>query len=247
MHSDLPKVIHPVCGRPMLLYVLDAARGLQPERIVVVLGHGHEKVRPYLTPECEVALQDRQLGTGHAVLAAAEAILPGPLVVLPGDTPLITAEALSWLAGEHFASGAAATVMTMELDDPSGYGRVIRDADGSLLRIVEHRDATEEERQIREVNSGMYVLPASETMEVLRGVGRDNDQREIYLTDVIAGLRARGKRVAAAKIADPSLVLGVNSPEELALAEALMARRSESQGEDQDLTRCRAPAVRTEQ
>lgn len=231
----------------MLLYVLDAARGLQPERIVVVLGHGHEKVRPYLTPECEVALQDRQLGTGHAVLAAAEAILPGPLVVLPGDTPLITAEALSWLAGEHFASGAAATVMTMELDDPSGYGRVIRDADGSLLRIVEHRDATEEERQIREVNSGMYVLPASETMEVLRGVGRDNDQREIYLTDVIAGLRARGKRVAAAKIADPSLVLGVNSPEELALAEALMARRSESQGEDQDLTRCRAPAVRTEQ
>lgn len=243
MHSDLPKVIHTVCGRPMLLYVLEAARGLHPDRIVVVLGHGHEKVRPYLTPECEVALQERQLGTGHAVLAAAGAILPGALVVLPGDTPLITAEALGRLVDDHFASGAAATVLTMDLEDPTGYGRVIRDADGSLLRIVEHRDATEEERLIREVNSGMYVLPASETVEVLRGVGRDNDQQEIYLTDVIVGLRARGRKVAASKIADPSLVLGVNSQEELALVEALMARRSENQGEEQGLTGCRPPAA----
>ena len=225
MHSELPKVLHDVCGRPMVLHVLDAARALSPERVVVVLGHGHEKVRPHLPAGCVVALQDRQLGTGHAVLAAADQILPGDMVVLPGDTPLITGEALRRMVDDHMASGAAATVLTMDLDDPTGYGRVVRGDDGSVLRIVEHRDATKEERALHEVNSAMYVLPAVESLEVLRGVGSDNDQQEIYLTDVIAGLRARGEKVAASKIADPTLVLGVNSREELAEIEALMKAR----------------------
>jgi bifunctional UDP-N-acetylglucosamine pyrophosphorylase/glucosamine-1-phosphate N-acetyltransferase len=210
----------------MLLYVLDAARALGPERIVVVLGHGHEKVRPHLPDDVVVAFQDRPLGTGHAVLAAADQILPGNLVVLPGDTPLITGEALRSMVADHVNACAAATVLTMDLDDPSGYGRVVRYVDGSVLRIVEHRDASEEDRAIREVNSAMYVLPAIESLDVLRGVGSDNDQQEIYLTDVIAGLRARGLKVVASKIADPSLVLGVNSPDELALVEGLMTRRS---------------------
>jgi bifunctional UDP-N-acetylglucosamine pyrophosphorylase / glucosamine-1-phosphate N-acetyltransferase len=226
MNSDLPKVVHTVCGRPMLLHVLDAARAVQPERIVVVLGHGYEKVLPFLPSDCVVALQEHQLGTGHAVLAAAADVLAGDMLVLPGDTPLVTGEALSALVRDHSDSGAVATVLTMDLADPTGYGRVVRGADGSLLRIVEHRDATDEERGIAEVNSGMYVLPAGESFEVLRGAGSDNDQQEIYLTDVIAGLRQRGRAVAASKIADPSLVLGVNTPGELAQVEAIMTRRA---------------------
>jgi len=230
MKSTLPKVLHPVCGRPMLLYVLDAARTVDAERTVVVLGHGHELVSPHLPDGCLVALQDRQLGTGHAVLAAAEHILPGPLLVLPGDTPLVTREVLQSLVRHHAGSGASATVLTMELEDPTGYGRIVRDEDDSLLYIVEHRDATAEEREICEVNSGMYVLTAPLALEILAGVKDDNVQGEVYLTDVIAGLRARGEKVAACKVADPTLVLGVNSQEELAEAEALMIRRGESNG-----------------
>jgi bifunctional UDP-N-acetylglucosamine pyrophosphorylase/glucosamine-1-phosphate N-acetyltransferase len=209
----------------MLLHVLGAASAVQAERTIVVLGHGYEQVIPYLPEYCIVALQERQLGTGHAVLAAAAHIPTGSLLVLPGDTPLVTGEALRRLVRDHATSGAAATVLTMELDDPTGYGRVIRDADGTVLRIVEHRDATPEERAVREVNSGMYVLPAPLALEILEQVGADNEQGEIYLTDVIAGLRSRGETVAASQVADPSLVLGVNSQAELAQAEALMNRR----------------------
>ncbi len=227
MKSTLPKVMHPVCGRPMFLHVLEAARAVDARRMVVVLGHGHEQVRPLLPPDVVVAIQAQQLGTGHAVLSAAEQILPGPLVVLPGDTPLITGEALQELVSKHFASQVAATVLTMDLDDPTGYGRIVRDADGSLARIVEHRDATPAELALHEVNSSMYVLPVPETLEILRGVKSNNDQQEVYLTDVIAGLRARGERVAACKVSDPSLVLGVNSQEELAEAERLMSLRNQ--------------------
>lgn len=226
MNSTLPKVLHEVCGKPMVLHVIDAARAVGAGRVVVVLGHGHEQVRPHLPPDCVVALQEQQLGTGHAVLAAAAQILPGPVLVLPGDTPLVTGEALSTLVSDHHHSGAAATVLTMELEDPTGYGRIVRDAAGSLLRIVEHRDATTEERAIREVNSSMYVLPFPQTLDILREVGPDNDQQEIYLTEVIVGLRLRGRKVAASKVADPTLVLGVNSPDELAEAERLMCYRT---------------------
>jgi bifunctional UDP-N-acetylglucosamine pyrophosphorylase/glucosamine-1-phosphate N-acetyltransferase len=229
MRSSLPKVLHTVCGRPMLLYVIEAARTVGAERIVVVLGHGHEQVLPHLPADCRVALQDRQLGTGHAVLAAARQVLPGPMLVLPGDTPLVTGEVLQALVRDHASSGATATVLTMELQDPTGYGRIVRGADGSVLRIVEHRDATPEELAIREVNSSMYVLPASLALEILGQVGSDNDQQEIYLTDVIAGLRDRGEKVAASKVADPSLVLGVNSRDELAQVEAIMAGRLEGE------------------
>jgi bifunctional UDP-N-acetylglucosamine pyrophosphorylase / glucosamine-1-phosphate N-acetyltransferase len=227
MKSTLPKVLHTVCGRPMVLHVLEAARVVDAERIVVVLGHGHEQVRPLLPTDVVVALQEQQLGTGHAVLSAAEQILPGPMLVLPGDTPLLTGEALRGMVSEHFESQVAATVLTMDLDDPAGYGRIVRDADGLLARIVEHRDATPEELALHEVNSSVYVLPVPETLELLREVKSDNDQREVYLTDVIAALRAKGERVAAYKVADASLVLGVNSQEELAEAERLMTLRNQ--------------------
>lgn len=225
MKSDLPKVLHPVCGRPMLLHVLEAARSVGAERIVVVLGHGHEQVRPYLAADIVVALQKEQLGTGHAVLAAAEQILPGPMLIMPGDTPLITGGALRDLVEEHTRARSAATVLTMELDDPTGYGRVIRDAEGSVARIVEHRDAEPDELLVHEVNSSIYVLPSAETLEILAATGTDNDQNEVYLTDVVAGLVSQGQRVAAAKVSDPVLVLGVNSREELAEVERLMELR----------------------
>jgi bifunctional UDP-N-acetylglucosamine pyrophosphorylase/glucosamine-1-phosphate N-acetyltransferase len=225
MKSELPKVLHTVCGRPMLVHVLAASRAVDAERTVVVLGHGHEQVLPYLPTDCVTALQDRQLGTGHALLAAAGQILPGSLLVLPGDTPLVTGELLQALTRGHGDSGAAATVLTMELDDPTGYGRVVRGADGSVLGIAEHRDATPEQLTIHEVNSGIYVLPADLTLEILGQVDADNDQGEVYLTDVIACLSARGEKVAAYKVADPSLVLGVNSRDELAQAETFMIQR----------------------
>ena len=225
MKSELPKVLHPVCGRPMLLHVLAAAQAVDVGLTVVVLGHGHTLVEPHLPAGCRVALQEQQLGTGHAVLAAAEQILPGPFLVLAGDTPLITGELLSALVDHHRHSRAVATVLTMDLVDPTGYGRVVRDAAGDVVKIVEHRDATPAEREIHEVNSGMYVLPAPLALDILREVGTDNDQGEIYLTDAISGLRSRGERVAVCKTEDASLVLGVNSPEELALAESIMAQR----------------------
>ena len=235
MRSELPKVLHKVCGRPMLLHVLGAADDIAAGRVVVVLGHGHAQVEPLLPPECLVALQEQQLGTGHAVLAAAEQILPGPLLVLAGDTPLVTGQLLRALVDHHRRSGAVATVLTMDLPDPTGYGRVVRNGSGDLVKIVEHRDTTSAEREISEVNSGMYVLPAPLALDILREVGSDNDQGEIYLTDVIAGLRRRGERVAACKTEDASLVLGVNSREELALAEETMAkcRRAKDPAEKQ--------------
>ena len=225
MRSDLPKVLHPVCGLPMLSHVLAAAAAVHAARTVVVLGHGHDQVEPYLPAGCVVALQEQQLGTGHAVLSAAAQILPGLFLVLAGDTPLITGDVPRALVEGHHRSGAAATVLTMELPDPTGYGRIVRDASGDVLKIVEHRDATDAERRIREVNSGMYVLPAPLALQILRETGSDNDQGEVYLTDVIAGLRAGDQRVAACKTEDATLVLGVNSREELALAEELMIRR----------------------
>jgi bifunctional UDP-N-acetylglucosamine pyrophosphorylase/glucosamine-1-phosphate N-acetyltransferase len=226
MKSDLPKVLHPVCGRPMLLHVLAAVAEVEAGRTVVVLGHGHALVEPILPPGCVVALQRQQNGTGHAVLCAADLILPGPFVVLAGDTPLIAGTLLRAFVDHHRASGAVATVLTMDLPDPTGYGRVVRDEGGDLLRIVEHRDATDEERRLNEVNSGIYVLPAPLALDILAGVGSDNAQGEIYLTDVISGLRARGERVAAYKVENASRVLGVNSKEELALAERLMGEET---------------------
>jgi bifunctional UDP-N-acetylglucosamine pyrophosphorylase/glucosamine-1-phosphate N-acetyltransferase len=214
MKSALPKVLHPVCGEPMISHVLRAARAVAAQRIVVVLGHGHEQVRP-------------QLPSDVAVLSAAEQILSGLMLVLPGDTPLVTGEVLQGLVREHFERQVAATVLTMDLGDPTGYGRIVRGPDGSVVRVVEHRDATPEELTLHEVNSSVYVLPVPEALEILRGVRSENDQQEVYLTDVIFGLRSRGARVAAFKVADATLVLGVNSQEELAEAERLMALRNQ--------------------
>ena len=228
MKSDLPKVLHNVCDTPMLHYVLNAAKAVNPERIVVVLGHGAEQVRSHLPADCNVAIQKEQKGTGHALLSAAEQLPVGAVLVMPGDTPLITGEALQRFVAAHNEKRAVASVLTMILDDPAGYGRIVRGENCEILRIVEHRDASEEELAINEVNAGMYVLPIPEALEVLQTVGSENDQGEVYLTDVVAGLLAKGKKVEAWVIKDANLVLGVNSAEELAVAEYIMKARSAS-------------------
>lgn len=225
MKSELPKVLHRVCGKPMISHVLNAAQAVCAGSLVVVLGHGSDQVAPYLPPNCAVAIQDRQGGTGHALLAARDQIPPGPVLVLPGDTPLVTGEMLESLVDEHVSSATAATVLTAVLQDPSGYGRIVRGPDGFVTRIVEHRDATPEERDIHEINTGIFILPAKASLEVLSQVGTDNDQGEIYLTDVVAGLRERGMSVAGSVVTDHRLVLGVNSPVELAEAEKILGER----------------------
>lgn len=225
MKSSLPKVLHPVCGLPLVSHVLRAVAAVKAERTVVVLGHGHELVRPHLPAGCRVALQEVQRGTGHALLSAASELPDGPLLVVPGDTPLLTPEVLLALVDGHARSGAAATVLTMHLADPTGYGRVVRDETGAVQRIVEHRDASPAERAITEVNSGMYVLPGGRALAALQSVGSQNAQGEIYLTDVIERLVAEGASVSAVVAQDPADVLGVNTRAELAEAEIIMNRR----------------------
>jgi bifunctional UDP-N-acetylglucosamine pyrophosphorylase/glucosamine-1-phosphate N-acetyltransferase len=233
MKSATPKVLHDVCGAPILRHVLDATGTVPSARTIVVLGHGHESVRPILGPGVEVALQESQRGTGDALLSAAAAVgetaadgvMGDAILVVPGDTPLVTGEVLLGLVEAHVASGADATILTMILPDPTGYGRVLRDPDGLVARIVEHRDASPAELAVAEVNSGMFVLPAGRAFEILRCLGTDNAQGELYLTDVVAGLRAQGARVGAHVTDDPSVTLGVNSRVELAEVSGLMRAR----------------------
>jgi len=225
MKSSLPKVMHPVCGAPLLSHVVAAADGLGVDRRVVVVGHGQDLVQSILPSGWEVATQERQRGTGDALLAAAAHLGDGPVLVLSGDTPLVTTAVLKAFLEAHEQSEAEATVLTMELVHPDGYGRVVRDAAGDVAYIVEHRDATDVERAVAEVNAGMYVLPGREALEILRAAGTDNAQGELYLTDVVAGLRRRGARVSAYRLADPAVALGVNSRVDLAEAQQIMRAR----------------------
>ncbi len=223
MRSDLPKVLHPLAGRPMVGYVVDTARALGPERIVVVVGHRAEAVRAYLGDQVTYAFQEQQLGTGHALLAAEEALggEEADLVLLYGDTPLLSVETLRSLVSRHRAGEAAATVLTAVLDDPTGYGRIIRGAGGAVTRIVEEADATAEERQTKEVNTGVYCFRLPDVFPYLRRLTRDNRAGELYLVDVIALLLEDGRRVETVAAADPGEVEGVNTRAQLARAERL--------------------------
>lgn len=225
MRSARPKVIHRVCGVPIVVHVLRACAALGVGRVVTVLGYGHELVRPYVSSECAVVLQPEQRGTGHAFLCAAPHLPEGLILVVPGDTPLLTSGLLRTFVDMHFDLRADASFLTMRLRDPSGYGRVVRDERGDVKAIVEERDATPSERAIDEVNSGIYLLPARETAEVLASTSDDNAQGEIYLTDVVAGLKAKGARVCAVLTEDSESLLGVNTRVDLAEAEAIMNSR----------------------
>jgi bifunctional UDP-N-acetylglucosamine pyrophosphorylase / glucosamine-1-phosphate N-acetyltransferase len=228
MQSETPKVLHRICGRPLIGWPIRAAQQAGAGRVVVVDGPARRLVGE-LPHGVEVAVQEEPNGTGDAVRSAAEHIAPDATVlVLYGDVPLITAEAITALARAHEKSGAAATMATMELADPSGYGRVVRGADGSVERVVETKtpgDATPEEEAIREVNTGIYAFAGGDLLDALGRLTADNAQGELYLPDVLPLLRADGKRVGAQAITDHTLTLGVNNRVELAHVRALAQAR----------------------
>jgi bifunctional UDP-N-acetylglucosamine pyrophosphorylase/glucosamine-1-phosphate N-acetyltransferase len=222
MHSRLPKVLHPLAGRPMLRHVLDSASRLAPTRLAVVIGHGGEAVASLLdVPDVVWALQERQLGTGHAVMQAMPRLEEkGVVLVLYGDVPRIATGTLRSLFDAAAENQLA--LLTQEVDDPRGYGRIVRDPSGRVARIVEERDATDAERAIHEVNTGIVAAPYAKLKAWLAGLRNDNVQGEYYLTDIVAAAVAEGYPVAVRRPQSPTECLGVNSKRELARLERLI-------------------------
>ncbi|CKN09171.1 bifunctional UDP-N-acetylglucosamine diphosphorylase/glucosamine-1-phosphate N-acetyltransferase GlmU [Mycobacterium tuberculosis] len=235
MRSDTPKVLHPLAGRSMLSHVLHAIAKLAPQRLIVVLGHDHQRIAPLvgeladtLGRTIDVALQDRPLGTGHAVLCGLSALpddYAGNVVVTSGDTPLLDADTLADLIATHRAVSAAVTVLTTTLDDPFGYGRILRTQDHEVMAIVEQTDATPSQREIREVNAGVYAFDIAALRSALSRLSSNNAQQELYLTDVIAILRSDGQTVHASHVDDSALVAGVNNRVQLAELASELNRR----------------------
>lgn len=228
MKSSLPKVLHEAVYHPILAYVLHAAKEVGADDICTVIGHGAEEVRAAFEGQTSFVLQKEQKGTGHAVregLSAFESHEQGTVLVLCGDTPLLRGETLSRLCAYHEENAAAVTVMTAELENPFGYGRIIRDENGGLLRIVEQRDATEEERAVTEINSGVYCFDLSFLRDAVFKLQNDNDQGELYLTDTIAIAIREGRKATAFRIDDFEEVKGINDRIQLADAAKILRRR----------------------
>ncbi|EWM66072.1 MULTISPECIES: bifunctional UDP-N-acetylglucosamine diphosphorylase/glucosamine-1-phosphate N-acetyltransferase GlmU [unclassified Micromonospora] len=230
MKSSLPKVLHPLLGRTLLGHVLAAAGPLRADRTVVVVGHGADQVRAHLTdvaPAATPVLQERQLGTGHAVRIALDAVpdATGTVVVINGDVPLLRPETVRALVEAHEEAAAAATVLAAEVPDPTGLGRIVRDVQGHLEQIVEERDASPQQRALREINAGIYAFDAARLREALGKLSTDNDQGEEYLTDVFALLRDAGEPVAVHCAADYVETLGCNDRVELSALRRLLRDR----------------------
>ncbi|SDE53580.1 bifunctional UDP-N-acetylglucosamine pyrophosphorylase / Glucosamine-1-phosphate N-acetyltransferase [Paenibacillus sp. UNCCL117] len=227
MKSKLYKVLHPVCGKPMVGHVVSSLASLNTSRTVVVVGHGAEAVQAYLGDKAEYALQEQQLGTGHAVLQAKELVgeEEALTLVVCGDTPLISAETLQGMIELHQKRGAAATILTGIVDEPKGYGRIIRDQDGFVTKIVEEKDCTPEERQVKEINTGTYCFDNRKLFAALAQVKNDNAQNEYYITDVIGILNAGGERIDGYVLEDAAESIGVNDRVALSEAEQAMRRR----------------------
>lgn len=227
MKSSRIKVLHRAGGQALIDYVLDLAGKVSKQKPILIIGHDREAVREHCAERAEFGLQEQQLGTGHAVLQARPFMTPDDksILVLSGDVPLTRPETLRKLVDEHHASGNAVTLLSMELDAPAGYGRVIRAGDGSVSRIVEAKDASEEEKRVREVNAGIYVFDGARLFDDLAALSSDNAEGEYYLTDVIAAATKRGQRVGA-MIAEPIEALGVNSRADLAEVEKELGRRT---------------------
>ena len=235
MRSATPKVLHRIAGRSLVEHAVRAAAGTEPDHLAVVVGHGRAAVTEHLDAlgvaldrKVTVAVQEEQNGTGHAVgcgLAELPADLTGTVLVSYGDVPLLDADTLRGLLAEHVESGNAVTVLTSVLTDPTGYGRIVRSADGAVQAIVEQKDATEEQRAITEINSGVYAFDAAVLRDGLSRLSTDNVQGELYLTDVLGIARGDGKRVGALIAGDPWLVEGVNDKVQLAKLGAELNRR----------------------
>ncbi|MBU0484367.1 MAG: NTP transferase domain-containing protein [Proteobacteria bacterium] len=228
MESDKPKVLHEIYGVPMITHVLDALVPLVPDRMIVVVGHKSSGVKAsLLNYNLSFAFQNEQLGTGHAVMSAAQ-LFPlkgGVVLILCGDTPLIRSETLREMLAAHLEKMAALTVMTTILEDSTGYGRILSDKSGDLVKIVEEKDASSLQKEIKEVNAGIYCVNQELLLQVLRKIKNNNQQREYYLTDIVEIIKGSGLKVDKYVCVDPQEILGVNSKEELALADKLMCAR----------------------
>jgi bifunctional UDP-N-acetylglucosamine pyrophosphorylase/glucosamine-1-phosphate N-acetyltransferase len=227
MKSALPKVLHAVGGQSMLRHVMAAAEQAGAKRTLVVVGFGGDQVQAEIGAAAEYVVQAEQLGTGHAMMQVQPALAgyTGTVLLLCGDTPLLTGNTLQQLVAAHQQSGAAATVLTAMPADATGYGRILRDKSGQVLGIVEQKDATAEQKQIGEINTGIYCFEAPPLFAALAGLTCDNAQQEYYLTDVLAILSQAGQRVGAVEVADFQETLGINSRLQLAEAEAILRRR----------------------
>ncbi|MDR1163538.1 MAG: bifunctional UDP-N-acetylglucosamine diphosphorylase/glucosamine-1-phosphate N-acetyltransferase GlmU [Candidatus Accumulibacter sp.] len=225
MNSPLPKLLHPLAGKPLVSYAIRAAKSLSPRSVCVVYGHGGDAVRRAVdAPDLSWVLQETQSGTGHALLQAMPHLeRDGIALVLTGDVPLIRAETLEKLV--EAARGALA-ILTVEFSDPTGYGRILRDGNGKILRIVEQKDASDDERRVREVNTGIMAIPEARLDDWLARLSNDNAQKEYYLTDIVARAVEEGFPVRTVQPECECEVLGVNSPKELAALERIVQRAS---------------------
>jgi bifunctional UDP-N-acetylglucosamine pyrophosphorylase/glucosamine-1-phosphate N-acetyltransferase len=227
MKSALPKAAHPICGKPMTRCVVDACREAGVETVIIVVGHEAGKVKSALGDDLTYVLQSEQLGTGHACREAMPRVPDdvASVLVLPGDTPLITAKALRSLIDAHTQQRNAATLLTAVLEDASHYGRVVRDPSGAVLRVVEAKDADPGALAIREINTSIYCFARSELADGISRLSNDNAQGEYYLTDVVEMLASSGRRVGAVVAENPADTLGINNRIELAEAAAIMRKR----------------------
>lgn len=229
MKSDLVKVMHPLVGAPMICWPVGVARRAGASRIVLVVGHQSEKVRDYFagTPDIKFALQDEQLGTGHAVACAREACsgFSGSVLILSGDVPLLTAETVQAMIAYHEERQSVVTVLTTVVENPFGYGRVVKREGGRILRIVEEKDATEEERSITEINSGIYCVRSDFLFDAVSNLDNDNLQKEYYLTDIVKTAAEQDRLCVSFKIEGAEEVMGVNDRAQLAEAASVLRRR----------------------
>ena len=231
MKSDIPKVLHPICSRPMLEYVLDLVRSLRADKTVLVLGHKHELVKKLLKPDVKIAIQRKLLGTADAVKEALRQLksFKGVVLVLYADNPLLKKETITKLLNYHKENNPAATLLTAQLKNPKGYGRILRDKYSSICGIAEEKDADDFQKGIKEINTGIICFNKTKLESALRYIRPNNRKKEYYLTDVVGLFSKRGDLVDAVKIADINEALGINSRKELAEANKIMQRRIHEQ------------------
>ncbi len=232
LHSNIPKALHEICGEPIIVHILNTVEGLITARMVIVVGFRGEKLETELkqrkmTDGVRFALQKERLGTGHAVMVAKEYLkrYRGDVLVLVGDAPLLSRETLHQLLERHRRQEAAATVLTTDMENPTGYGRVLRHQDGSVLKIVEDKDANIYEQKVKEVNTGTYVFDAAQLFKAIDEIRPENEQGEYYLPDVIQIMVNKNLRVEALVTPDPSETQGINNRRQFAQAERIMRNR----------------------
>lgn len=227
MKSKLYKVLHPVAGKPMVEHILNQVTKTKPSEVITVVGHGAQVIKEHLGERSQYALQEEQLGTGHAVLQAKSYLVgkKGTTLIITGDTPLLTAETLNKLFDYHQGKNASATILTAHAENPTGYGRIIRDHVGIVEKIVEQKDATEEEARVQEINTGTFCFDNESLFAALDKIDTNNAQGEYYLTDIIEILKKEGKSIAAYQMADLSEAMGINDRVALAQANEIMYQR----------------------